>query len=278
MDFDWSTPTITKSRTRPRQSHGKKNTPAQKKKQQCIKVNLKAKKAGNPKTTETKMKKVDPAAKVTNDIIGKLSMTQVPKAVAFKNPGCALTVGSACSGWGSELLALEQLGIPYCDVFGCDCNLDVAMLFKHLHKPQHFFSDVMEAGFQKAPHVQLFLAGFPCQPWAAGGLHQAFADPRGVVVFYILHYIAVRLPTVWILENVGGIIKYHLEEFCYLLQLCSEITDPNIPKKSAYEVKWFKMNAQDYNIPQNRERVFIVGRRIAAIKTDIILAPKAGLD
>jgi DNA-cytosine methyltransferase len=193
--------------------------------------------------------------------LASLSTCKLPQPLSVHNPFHRLTVGSACSGWGSESFALEQLSRSHVNVFACDSNPKVAMLYKFLHKPQHFFTDVMDKSFAQAPRVDLFVAGFPCQPWSAAGLHQAFNDPRGVVVVHIIHYIATRLPTVWVLENVKGLLTQHREAFNEILKAVREIKDPATGTR-AYNVRWTLQNASDHNIPHNRERVFVVGQKI----------------
>ena len=58
------------------------------------------------------------------------------------------------------------------------------------------------------PSVDLYLAGFPCQPWSHGGKRQGFADKegRGSIFWEVLSYIERRKPAAWLLENGFGIV------------------------------------------------------------------------
>ena len=59
------------------------------------------------------------------------------------------------------------------------------------------------------PHVDLYVAGFPCQPFSDAGLKQGFRDVkgRGDIIFHLLDYIRLHLPKVFVLEKVSGFAK-----------------------------------------------------------------------
>jgi len=97
---------------------------------------------------------------------------------------------------------------------------------------------------------QLLCAGFPCQPFSSAGNKQGFDDNRGLIIFKIIDICKKYRPEFVILENVSNLII--LENGKSLKKICDEFT--NI----GYFVSYKKLNASNFGIPQNRERVFIV--------------------
>jgi len=97
---------------------------------------------------------------------------------------------------------------------------------------------------------QLLCSGFPCQPFSSAGNKQGFDDNRGLIIFKIIDICKKYRPEFVILENVSNLII--LENGKSLKKICDEFT--NI----GYFVSYKKLNASNFGIPQNRERVFIV--------------------
>jgi DNA (cytosine-5)-methyltransferase 1 len=101
------------------------------------------------------------------------------------------------------------------------------------------------------PKAQVVIGGPPCQPFSVGGLQKGIKDSRDGFPIFIS---AVRQanPEVWLFENVRGLMyrnKWYLE------QIISEL------EALGYEVSFELLNAVDYGVPQNRERVICVGYR-----------------
>lgn len=204
-----------------------------------------------------------------------------PPAVASLQPRQGvLTVGSGCSGWGSELFALESLGVSYYDAFHCELSpkalakqlwfcicvarccpqLKVRAVAARLHRPGEVFSDVTEESFRRAPRVDVFFAGFPCQPFSLAGRGQGLLDTkgRGVVICYLIRYLTERLPKAAVLENVKGLLDRHKDILEEVLEALVNIKDP-ATGAGAYHVTWKVLNARIHGgLPQNRERIFIV--------------------
>ena len=97
-----------------------------------------------------------------------------------------LSVGSACSGWCSELFALWNLGIPFVSCFGCDNDTACRAISRSVHDHHLWYDDVTGTEFKKAPKVDFFFAGFPCQPFSTAGLRKGIHDTRGDIIFYLL--------------------------------------------------------------------------------------------
>lgn len=102
------------------------------------------------------------------------------------------------------------------------------------------------------PNHDILLAGFPCQPFSQAGLHKGFEDARGTLFFDVARIIKAKRPKAFMLENVkqlkghnkGNTIKVILS---ILNELDYYVPDPQI------------LNAYHFGVPQNRERIIIVG-------------------
>jgi DNA (cytosine-5)-methyltransferase 1 len=104
------------------------------------------------------------------------------------------------------------------------------------------------------PEHDLLTAGFPCQPFSAAGKKQGIRDVvRGTLFSEIVDTLERTKPDYFILENVKRLLTMeHGEHFrTILLALTS----------AGYFVEWRLLNAKDFGLAQNRERVILVGRK-----------------
>ena len=173
-----------------------------------------------------------------------------------------ITVGSACSGWNSEIFALEKLQVAYTHIFSCDNDKSVQKLADALHTPADYYDDVTTEPFLiYAEPVQFFMAGFPCQCWSAAGSRAGLSDAngRGIIILYIIVYIMTRKPLLFMLENVENITKGRFAAtFRHILELLSGLKGDT--GNYLYTVEYKSMNCRAYGtLPQNRPRTFIVG-------------------
>lgn len=117
--------------------------------------------------------------------------------------------------------------------------------------------DLKELGKGDIPYADVFVGGFPCQPFSIAGSGKGSEDKNyGNLGYHFLRIIEEIKPKSFIGENVKGIItKPHQKFFKSLIRELGSI---------GYTVSWRLMNCYDYGVPQTRERVFIVG-----IRTDL---------
>lgn len=120
-----------------------------------------------------------------------------------------LTVGSDCTGLATEVLALERiLDLPIHHVFMCDRDKHVQQFLGQNYPGVPLYPDVACPARKEAPHVDIYVAGFPCQPYSAAGKNGGLADQRGgPVLNAVLDYIVSRLPKIFVLENVLGLLN-----------------------------------------------------------------------
>lgn len=187
-----------------------------------------------------------------------------------------LTSGSFCSGIGADVLALEKHGIHMTHRFAADINPHARNAYKLIHEPEIFYGDIMENDVPtRAPKVDLFGAGFPCQPFSSAGNQLGVADKaRGLIITGVLKYICKKKPTVFYLENVGNLEARHNAFLQALLHMLGNIKDAK--GKPLYYVDYKVLDSAQFGIPQHRERLYIVGwRRQGALASEFTW-PKPG--
>lgn len=161
-----------------------------------------------------------------------------------------IRIGTDCSGIEAPIQALKQLRIPYIHEWSCEIDKYARMSIKANYDPKILFEDIRVP--RKLPEIDLYVCGFPCQSFSCAGDRKGFKDPRGMVFFDCLRAIRNSNPKVFVLENVKGLLSIdNGATFTTILKYLEEL------KK--YNIYWKVLNTKDYGIPQNRERVFIVG-------------------
>ena len=117
--------------------------------------------------------------------------------------------------------------------------------------------------------IDLIIAGPPCQAFSIMGKRQSLDDPRGKLTIKYFELVSGLRPKVFMFENVPGLMTVnHGEDFTNLLEF--------IENKTGYQLYRTKLNASDFGIPQERERIFIVGFRPDMVIIDYFecLAPE----
>jgi len=129
--------------------------------------------------------------------------------------------------------------------------------------PDVLHHDITARNAEHMPTCDIYAAGFPCQPFSHAGLNQGEQDDkgRGRIFPHIINYIFAALPKSFLLENVKGLTcKPHKETFQNILAA--------LRKDGKYLVTWKVLNTRDFGLPQNRDRVYIVGLRRDALKLE----------
>ena len=110
--------------------------------------------------------------------------------------------------------------------------------------------DITQVDETEIPTHDVILAGFPCQPFSHAGLKEGFSDTRGTLFFDIERIARYHEPKVMLLENVKGLVSHDKGR---TLQVILESLDV-----LGYWVEYKVLNARDFGVPQNRERIYIV--------------------
>lgn len=121
--------------------------------------------------------------------------------------------------------------------------------------------DIFKVQSEDIPDFDFLLAGFPCQPFSAGGKRQGFLDTRGTLFFEIERILQHKNPFGFILENVEGLIKHDLEEKSDEIGKTLKTILYKLENELGYNVSWKLFDSLDFGLPQSRKRVFIVGTK-----------------
>ena len=111
--------------------------------------------------------------------------------------------------------------------------------------------DITKIEVQDIPKHDILLGGFPCQPFSNAGLKQGFDDTRGTLFFDVARIIDYRKPSMILLENVKGFVNHDKGR---TMKIVTETLE-----ELGYNVFYKVLNARDFGVPQNRERIYIVG-------------------
>jgi DNA (cytosine-5)-methyltransferase 1 len=171
-----------------------------------------------------------------------------------------LRIGTDCSGIEAPIQALLQLGIPFEHSFACDKDKYALQSINANYHPKKIYTDITKRKHACLPDIDMYVCGFPCQPFSLMGNQMGTEDSRSNIMYQCIKVIQKKLPKIFILENVKN-FKF-IEKgkpFNYLIQELQKIK--NKDKEFAYNVSFDILNTKDYGIPQNRERVFIIGIR-----------------
>jgi DNA (cytosine-5)-methyltransferase 1 len=103
----------------------------------------------------------------------------------------------------------------------------------------------------EAPEHDLLTAGFPCQPFSSAGKKMGIRDPRGTLFQAIIDLLRRHQPHHFILENVKRLLT--MERGFHFATLLAALADLN------YHIEWRLLNAMHFGLPQNRQRVFLLG-------------------
>jgi len=164
-----------------------------------------------------------------------------------------LRVGTDCSGIEAPIVALKQLGVPFTHEFSSEVDRHCVTTIRANFEPKIIFNDMTKRNVKDVPDIDLYVCGFPCQPFSVAGKRDGVRDPRGTIFWECVKVIRHKRPMVFVLENVKGLLSIDGgETFKQMMRELKSI--------KGYEVEWRVLNTKDYGIPQNRERLFIVGR------------------
>lgn len=163
----------------------------------------------------------------------------------------SITVGELFCGAGIGAVAIHERNLKV--VYAYDNNKHAVNTYNHNFGNIATVVDLKNIQYSEIPDVDLIVAGFPCQPWSFNGKGLGEKDPdKGNLGKITYEIILHKLPKYFILENVKGISSK--KNIPFLLKLVENLSQE-------YNVTWDIINCAWYGVPQNRERVFIVGVR-----------------
>lgn len=178
------------------------------------------------------------------------------------------TVGSDFSGVGAFNQALKRLGIEYNEIFACDMDKYARQTFIHNYgEPKYYPTNVYEREIP-TESLDIYMTSPPCQAFSLAGKRLGKNDKRGILFFNSLEFIEKNKPRFFIFENVKGLLSDDggrtFSEWVNFLGGKSVNGAPVLfPYADAvpYHLYWKVLNAKHHGVPQNRERVFLIGIR-----------------
>ena len=120
------------------------------------------------------------------------------------------------------------------------------------HFPNHKnYGDITKINPAELPDFDLLVGGFPCQAFSIAGKRMGFKDTRGTLFYEIARILRAKQPGLCLLENVKGLLSHDNGlTFKTIIATLDEL---------GYDLQWQVLNSKNFGVPQNRERIFIVG-------------------
>lgn len=137
-------------------------------------------------------------------------------------------------------------------VFTSEWDKYAAQTYSMNYPDEEVHGDITQIDEKDIPNHDILLAGFPCQPFSQAGLKKGFEDTRGTLFFDIERILIAKQPKAFLLENVKR-LKTHDEGRTL------EIILKHLKSAGYSNVQYHVLRAKDFGLPQNRERICIVG-------------------
>jgi DNA (cytosine-5)-methyltransferase 1 len=156
------------------------------------------------------------------------------------------------AGIGGFRLGMEMAGhecLGHCEI---DKYANISYAAMHNPKEGEWFADnIRDVQPGDLPEADVYCFGFPCQAFSIAGNRGGFEDTRGTLFFEVMRLAAVRKPKYLFAENVAGLLSHDGgRTFGTIISTLGEL---------GYWWEYQVLNSKDFGVPQNRERVFIIG-------------------
>jgi len=179
-----------------------------------------------------------------------------------------IKVGSDFSGVGAFNQVLIRLGIEYKELFACDMDKYARQTFIHNYgEPEYYPTNVYDRQIP-SESLDIYMTSPPCQAFSLAGKRLGKDDKRGILFFNSHEFIQVNKPRYFIFENVKGLLSDDggktFQEWVNMLGGKSVNGVPVLfpyDDSVPYHLYWKLLNAKHHGVPQNRERVFLIGIR-----------------
>ena len=158
------------------------------------------------------------------------------------------------AGIGGFRLGMETAGHE-CVGF-CEIDKYARASYKAIHNTEgeielHDITAVSDESIRGFGSVDVICGGFPCQAFSIAGHRRGFEDTRGTLFFEICRFASILRPKYLFLENVRGLLNHDGgATFETIIRTLDGL---------GYDVEWQVLNSKNFGVPQNRERVFIIG-------------------
>ncbi|WP_277293176.1 DNA cytosine methyltransferase [Veillonella montpellierensis] len=163
-----------------------------------------------------------------------------------------MKVAGFFAGVGGIELGFSQAGFEI--VWSNEIDEKAGATFRANHNTPIVIDDIHNISADNVPHVDVIVGGFPCQAFSIAGYQKGFEDERGEIFFQLARMIKEKEPRVIFIENVKNLLGHDKGNTFKVIKETLE--------SYGYHLKTMILNASEYgNIPQNRERIYIIGFR-----------------
>jgi len=179
-----------------------------------------------------------------------------------------IKVSTFCSGIGAAEQAIKELNVPHKVVFAAEKDKYARATYEANHDAELMIHDMCEPDYiGEQYYSDINISGLPCQAFSLAGKRLGELDKRGLLFYDFYRYVKNQQPKIFIIENVKGLLSQdNGKTFQNWLQLLGRslntmeqlyIHEDSLEYNLHYQV----LNSKDFGVPQNRERIFIVGIR-----------------
>jgi DNA (cytosine-5)-methyltransferase 1 len=183
-----------------------------------------------------------------------------------------IKIGTVCSGIGSPEVAINQLSkelkFEIENVFACDIDKYARASYLANFETEKMFTDMTSEDFHNnSGYSDIFIGGIPCQAFSLAGKRLGELDKRGLLFYDFYRYVKEKQPKIFIIENVKGLLSDNKGKTFqnWLLLLGRSVNQHEQmflhPDSLEYNLHHTILNSKNFGVPQNRERVFIIGIR-----------------
>lgn len=180
-------------------------------------------------------------------------LNQIEKVVSQDTKTPVLKVGSAFTGIGAFELAMTNI-CPFSSEFICEWDSKANESFLANFSTKKKFLDITRINLDEVPSIDIYCCTPPCVDFStANSVQKGFKSQSGRLVFEAIKIIEKTRPRYVIYENIKNLVgKKFKKSFNIILKELNKL---------GYQTTWKVLNSKDFGVPQNRERVFIVGIR-----------------
>lgn len=155
------------------------------------------------------------------------------------------------SGIGGFKIAMEKAGFKC--IGYCDNDKYATQLYREYFntREEMYYNDATKIKTEELPDFDILCAGFPCQTFSVCGKRRGFSESRGTMFFEVARILRDKKPKYFILENVRGLLNHEGgRTFATIIKILTDL---------GYSTQWQILNSKFFDVPHNRERVYIVG-------------------
>jgi site-specific DNA-cytosine methylase len=170
-----------------------------------------------------------------------------------------IRIGTDCSGIEAPIQAIRSVcethpHLSYHHSFSSEIDPYAIECIRENYAPDRLYGDIKQRDVEDLPSIDLYVAGFSCQPFSSANKFKSVDDPRLNTYTHCIDVIHQCQPSCFILENVITLLT--LQGGVYFDDIFQRLS-----QGGRYTIHWKKMNTKDYGIPQSRKRLYIIGLR-----------------